>query len=392
MKIEGARKIPYGRQSISAEDIQSVVNVLTSDWLTQGPSVERFEEAVAEHSGAKYSVAVSNATAALHIACLSIGLGPGDRLWTSPNTFVASANCARYCGAQVDFVDIDPATYNMSVSALATKLASAEKVGLLPKVVVPVHFAGQSCDMEAIKVLSDRYGFFVIEDASHAIGGRYQNEPIGNCRFSDMTVFSFHPVKIVTTGEGGVVVTNQETIRNRLVRLRSHGITRDAAMMEGAPQGPWDYQQIELGYNYRLTDIQAALGRSQLLRVNEFVARRHTLVQSYELQLQALPLTRPYQSAEAYSAFHLYVIRLKPEAPLTRFELFEKLRLAGIGVNVHYIPVHLQPYYKKLGFKCGDFPEAEKYYSEAITLPLYYDLSGEDQQYIIDTLSTLLTR
>lgn len=383
--------IPYGRQSISAEDIQAVVDVLKSDWLTQGPTGERFERTVADHCGAAHAVAVNSATSALHIACLAAGLGPGDILWTSPNTFVASANCGLYCGATVDFVDIDPRTYNMSVERLAEKLERATREGLLPKVVIPIHFAGQLCDMEAIARLAERYGFTVIEDASHAIGGRYKGEPVGNCRYSAMTVFSFHPVKIITTGEGGMVLTNSAQLHEKLVRLRSHGITRDPALMTGESQGPWYYEQIELGFNYRMTDIQAALGMSQMARLDEFVERRWQLAKCYDAALVDLPLACPWQHPDTRSAWHLYVIRLDL-GRITRShrEVFAGLRSRGILVNLHYIPVHTQPYYRQLGFCTGDFPEVERYYREAITLPLYAGLSESDQDRVITALREIL--
>jgi UDP-4-amino-4,6-dideoxy-N-acetyl-beta-L-altrosamine transaminase len=380
--------IPYGRQTISEQDIQAVVDVLHSDWLTQGPSVERFEKAVADYCGAGYAVAVNSATSALHISCLAAGVGPGDVLWTSPNTFVASANCAIYCGSRVDFVDINPRTYNLSIDDLTRKLKTAERMGsTLPKVVVPVHFAGQSCEMVRISELAECYGFKVIEDASHAIGGRYCNTTIGCCRFSDMTVFSFHPVKIITTGEGGMVLTNDRFLYEKLLRLRSHGITRESALMSGESHGPWYYEQIELGFNYRMTDIQAALGLSQLQRVDEFVARRHVLAKRYDLALRDLPLVLPWQDTNAYSAWHLYVIRLRLGAiTKSHREVFEGLRQRGILVNLHYIPVHTQPYYRDMGFKAGDFPEAECYYREAISLPLYFELSDADQERVITAL------
>lgn len=391
--------IPYGRQDIAAADIAAVVETLQSDWLTQGPAIERFEQAVADYCGAKYAVAVCNATAALHIACLAAGLEQGDALWTSPNTFVASANCALYCGAAVDFVDIDPATYNLNVSALEQKLECANKEGRLPKVVVPVHFSGQSCDMEAIAALSRRYGFSVIEDAAHAIGGSYRDKAIGSCEFSEMAVFSFHPVKIITTGEGGMILTNRKDLYEKLQRLRSHGITRDARLMQGEsdgahdePRGSWYYQQIELGYNYRMTDIQAALGASQMTRLDEFVQRRHELAARYQDLLQGLPLTLPWQHPDTHSSFHLYVIRLQlDKLAKSHRQVFEELRGADIGVNLHYIPVHLQPYYHQLGFRSGDFPEAEKYYSEAITLPLYPGLSEADQDRVVAALKNILS-
>ncbi len=383
--------IPYARQSISDQDIQAVVDVLKSDWLTQGPAVERFEQSVASYCKTKYAVAVNSATSALHIACLAAGLGPGDALWTSPNTFVASANCALYCGAGVDFVDIDPRSYNMSMDKLEQKLAKSKRAGRLPKIVVPVHFAGQSCDMIKIADLSKQYGFTVIEDASHAIGGRYLDRNIGNCSFSDMTVFSFHPVKIITTGEGGMLLTNRKDLHDKLVRLRSHGITRDPAMMQGESHGPWYYQQIELGFNYRMTDIQAALGISQVLRLDEFVTRRNYLADRYDRALCDLPLTLPWQHPDTYSAYHLYVIRLQREKiKISHKAVVELLRREGIQVNVHYIPVHMQPYYRELGFHEGDFAEAERYYREGISIPMYFDLTEDKQDRVITKIKKAL--
>ncbi|QKQ73545.1 UDP-4-amino-4,6-dideoxy-N-acetyl-beta-L-altrosamine transaminase [Nostoc sp. TCL240-02] len=379
--------IPYGRQSISQEDIDAVIEVLRSDWITQGPAIERFEQAVANYCGAKYAVAVSNATTALHIACLAVDLGQGDILWTSPNTFVASANCGLYCGAKVDFVDINPNTYNLSVDELERKLTAAEKQSCLPKVLIPVHFAGQSCEMEHIAALSQRYGFKIIEDASHAIGGSYQGQHIGSCQFSDMVVFSFHAVKIITTGEGGMVLTNQEELYQRLIRLRSHGITRNPDLIQGESHGSWYYQQLELGFNYRMTDIQAALGASQMQRLNEFVERRQLIAQRYNHLLQDLPLILPWQHPDSESSWHLYVIRLKlDKINKTHRQIFEELRSAGIGMNLHYIPVHTQPYYQKLGFQLGDFPQVEQYYEKAITIPLYYGLNEESQDKVVVSL------
>lgn len=376
--------IPYGRQSISESDIQEVVDVLKSDWLTQGPMVERFEAAVAKYCGARFAVAVNSATSALHIACLVAGLGPGDLLWTSPNSFVASANCALYCGAIVDFVDIDPYTYNLSVSALGEKLSHAKKTGRLPKVVIPVHFSGQPCAMESLAELAQEYGFKLIEDASHAIGGKYRGEPVGNCRYSDLTVFSFHPVKIMTTGEGGMVLTNDEPTYQALTRLRSHGITRAPELMQGENHGPWYYQQVDLGFNYRMTDLQAGLGLSQLGRLDQFVVRRHQLVARYNEAFRDLPLELPWQDQAGYSSFHLYVIVLQLDCMIrSRREVFEELRNRGILVNVHYIPIHTQPYYRQLGFSQGQFPVSERYYRGAITLPLYYDLREEQQDRVI---------
>ncbi len=383
--------IPYGRQSISEDDIDAVTRVLRSDWLTQGPAVEHFESSVAEYCGARYSVAVCNATSALHLACKALGLGHGDILWTSPITFVASANCALYCGADVDFVDIDPNTYNMSAELLEAKLREAHKAGRLPKVIVPVHFAGQSCAMEEIARLAKQYGVSVIEDASHAIGGRYKESRVGSCSYSDLTVFSFHPVKIITTGEGGIALTNREDIYEILLSLRSHGITRNPELMEGESHGSWYYQQTELGYNYRMTDIQAALGTSQMKSLDEFVARRRVLADRYSKQFKGLPLTLPWQHPDTFSPFHLYVIRLRrEEINKTHRKVFESLRGAGIGVNIHYIPVHTQPYYARLGFKTGAFPESEKYYSEAISLPLFSGMTDEEQKQVIRAVRATL--
>jgi UDP-4-amino-4,6-dideoxy-N-acetyl-beta-L-altrosamine transaminase len=378
--------IPYGRQDITDADIAAVVEVLRSDWLTQGPMVPRFEQAVAAYCGASHAVAVNSATSALHLACLALDLGPGDWLWTSPNTFVASANCGRYCGARVDFVDIDPRTYNLDVAALAAKLEQAERTGTLPKIVIPVHFAGQPCDMPAIGALAQRYGFRVIEDASHAIGAYCHGEPVGNCRHSDITVFSFHPVKIITTGEGGLATTNDASLAERMARLRTHGITRDPATMQGDPAGPWDYQQIELGYNYRMTDIQAALGASQMQRLDAYVARRQALAQRYDQRLAGLPILTPYRDPRHQSALHLYPIQVCADATTERAAVFRALRQAGIGVNVHYIPVHTQPDYRRLGFRQGDFPVAEAYYQRAISLPLFPGMTENQQDKVIQAL------
>jgi UDP-4-amino-4,6-dideoxy-N-acetyl-beta-L-altrosamine transaminase len=378
------RAIPYGRQSISEDDIKAVVEVLRSDWLTQGPAVGRFERRVAEYCGAKYAVAVNSATSGLHIACLALGLGRGDRLWTSANTFVASANCGLYCGATVDFVDIDPSTGNMSVEHLAQKLAASERAGTLPKIVIPVHFGGQSCPMEEIAALARRYGFHLIEDASHAIGGRYKETRVGSCAYCDLAVFSFHPVKIITTGEGGMVLANRDDLQRKLMRLRSHGTTRDPAQMEGESHGPWYYQQLDLGYNYRMTDIQAALGLSQMGRIDEFVTRRHQLAGRYDQAFRGMAVETMQQRADAWSAYHLYVIRLQLEKiGRSHRRVFEDLRERGVQVNLHYIPVHLQPYFRKMGFKAGDFPNAEAHYSRAITIPLYHGLSEDDQDRVI---------
>ena len=384
--------IPYGRQNISDADIQSVVDVLRSDFLTQGPAVPAFEKAVTAHCGAAHGVAVNSATSALHIACLALGLGQGDWLWTTPITFVASANCGLYCGAQVDFVDIDPRTYNLCAQALHTKLMQAEETGRLPKILVAVHLCGQPCDMAAIHALSQRYGFRIIEDASHAIGGRYQHEPIGNCRYSDITIFSFHPVKIITTAEGGMAVTNSAELAHAMELLRSHGITRDESFMTHAADGPWYYQQIALGYNYRMTDLQAALGLSQMQRLDQFVAQRHALAKRYDEVLADLPLVTPWQQSYSHSGMHLYVVQLLLDRiPQTHRQVFEGLRGRGIGVNVHYIPIHTHPFYAQMGFTAGDFPNAEQYYAQAISLPMYQDLTYTQQDLVVAALSQELS-
>lgn len=379
--------IPYGRQDITQTDIDAVVGVLQSDFLTQGPMVPRFEQSVAQHVGASHALAVNSATSALHIACLALGLGPGDRLWTTPITFVASANCGLYCGAEVDFVDIDPRTFNLCPKALALKLEEAEREGKLPKVVVPVHLCGQPCDMQAIHALSERYGFKIIEDASHAIGGKYQGEFIGNSRYSDITVFSFHPVKIITTAEGGMVLTNNEELATKMALLRSHGITRDPAQMTHEADGPWYYQQIDLGFNYRMTELQAALGVTQMERLDQYVARRHELARRYDTLLTGLPVITPWQHADGYSGLHLYVIRLQLSAiKKTHRQVFEALRELGIGVNLHYIPVHMQPHYERMGFVPADFPQAQHYYQEAISIPMFQTMTNEQQDEVIAAL------
>ena len=382
--------IPYGRQHITDADIEAVVSVLKSDFLTQGSQVPAFEELVSTYTGASYGVAVNSATSALHIACLALGLGKGDWLWTTPNTFVASSNCALYCGTTVDFVDIDPVTLNMSVEKLAEKLQLAKANHTLPKIVIPVHFAGEPCDMAAIYALSQQYGFKIIEDASHAIGGSYQQKPIGSCQYSDITVFSFHPVKIITTAEGGLATTNNQILAKKMQLFRSHGITREADKMTHEADGSWYYQQVDLGFNYRMTELQGALGVSQMANLDTFVARRHQLANRYDTLLAELPIILPFRNPKNYSGLHLYPIQIKPESGRTRKQVFDSLRAQNIGVNVHYIPVHTQPYYAKLGFKQGDFPHAESYYAQAISLPLYYDLSEDLQDQVIEALKVAL--
>ena len=390
MRSEPRPFIPYGRQTITEADIAAVVEVLRSPFLTQGPVVPAFEQAVAVKVCARYGVAVNSATSALHIACLALGLGPGDQLWTSPITFVASANCALYCGATVDFVDIEPATGLMNVAALQTKLEQAKRDGTLPKVVVPVHLAGSSCDMAAIGALAKRYGFAVLEDASHAIGGRYQGEPVGNCRHSAITVFSFHPVKIITTGEGGLATTNDPKLALRMAELRSHGIVREAERFERPAAGPWVYEQQQLGFNYRITDIQAALGLSQLQRLDYIVAERNRQLQCYRELLADLPVQLLEVPEGVLSSVHLAVIRLQQATAARHRDVFEGLRAAGIGVQLHYTPVHLQPYYRVLGFAEGLYPQAEDYASSAVSLPIYPGLKDQEQQYVANALVKIL--
>lgn len=386
--------VPYGRQDIQDSDISAVMEVLKSDFLTQGPAVPIFEKTVREVCGAEYAVAVNSATSALHIALMALGVGAGDSVWTSPNTFVASSNAALYCGASVDFVDIDLDTYNLSIVSLREKLEQAAVLGVLPKVVIPVHLTGQPCDMHAIHELSQQYGFKIVEDASHAIGGRYRDSAIGNCEYSDITVFSFHPVKIVTTAEGGMALTNNSALAEQMSLFRSHGITRDPLLMTRVPEGPWYYEQIALGYNYRMTDLQAALGASQMQRLQEYVDRRHEIAARYTQELQGLPLVLPQQQEFSYSAYHLYVIRLEMDAiePLTHLEVFQSLREREILVNLHYIPVHTQPYYRKMGFEWGDFPNAEAYYNTAISIPMFPTLSSDAQAKVISALNEILVK
>ena len=383
--------IPYGKQLISQDDIDSVVRVLQSDFLTQGPKVPLFEKIVSGYCGSKFGVAVNSATSALHIACLALGLGEGDYFWTSPNTFVASANCGLYCGAKVDFVDIDPKTYNLSTKELEKKLIQAKQDNKLPKIVIPVHFAGQSCDMVKIYSLSKEYGFKIIEDASHAIGGKYLDWPIGSCKYSDITVFSFHPVKIITTAEGGLATTNDKELLRNMQLFRSHGVTRDPKLMAKVSEGSWYYQQIDLGFNYRMIELQAALGISQMERLDEFVALRHKCQIRYDELLKGLPITLPYQDLNSYSALHLYPIQIKTnKLRSTKKKIFEALRKNNIGVSVHYIPVHTQPYYENMGFKKGEYPNAESYYESTISIPMFQGLTIKMQDEVVNVLKKVL--
>ena len=382
----------YGRQSISEDDIESVIKVLRSDFLTQGPAIERFERCVADYCGTKYAVAVTNATSALHIACLAAGLGEGNRLWTSPITFTASANCGRYCGAEVEFVDIDDKTYNMSVQALEEKLDRANRIGNLPQIVVPVHLAGQSCDMVKIWELAQKYHFTVLEDAAHAIGADYLDTKVGSCKYSDMTVFSFHPVKIITTGEGGMILTNRKDLYEKLLLYRSHCITRDPALMTHESDGSWYYQQVGLGFNYRMTDIQAALGLSQMTRLDEFVSRRRKLASRYKELLKDLPIRTPYVLPTANPSWHLYIVRLNfDEIKKSKQHFFDEMKSRDVALNLHYIPVHTQPYYEALGHRPEECPNSLQYYKEAMTIPLYYSLTDEQQDKVVEALREVLT-
>ena len=384
--------IPYGKHNITESDINAVINVLKSDFLTQGSLVAKFEESVCKYVDSKFSTSTNSATSALHIACIALGLDKDDWLWTSPNSFAASANCGLYCGARIDFVDIDPKTYNMCVDSLEQKLAKAKKGGKLPKIVVPVHFAGQSCDMAKIYELSKKYSFKIIEDASHAIGGKYLDKLIGNCEYSDITVFSFHPVKIITTAEGGMATTNSKELFEKMQMLRSHYITRDQRKMTGKSEGDWYYQQIGLGFNYRITELQAALGISQIQRIDKFISKRHYLKERYDSLLDKLPIIKPYQHKDNYSALHLYPIQLcTRKSSKDRAYVFNKLVKNNIGVNVHYIPIHRQPYYENLGFKKGDFPNAEQYYNNAISLPLFYDMTDKQQDKVVKVITDALS-
>lgn len=381
--------IPYGRQEIDSEDVEAVLKTLRSDWLTQGPTVPKFEQIIGNYCRAKHAIATNSATSALHIACLALGVKKGDIIWTSPISFVASANCALYCGADVDFVDVNPITYNLCPELLEKKLIQAKKSGDLPRVLIPVHLAGQSCDMAKIYELSQRYSFRIIEDASHAIGGQYKESLIGGCRFSDITVFSFHPVKIITTGEGGMVLTNSKKLADKVRLLRSHGIIKDQSLMQGPIDGPWYYEQTSLGYNFRMTDLQASLGISQSKRLDSIIERRRSIASKYDRELEALPLITPAQSLDCLSSWHLYIVKLKlSEISRTKKEVFESMREKGIGVNLHYIPIYRHPYYRSLGLSDKDFPNSAEYYREAMTIPIYPNMTEEQQASVIAALTS----
>ena len=383
--------IPYGRQEISKDDIKSVLKILKSDWLTQGPNVQMFEDLVAERVGADFAVACNSATSALHLACKSLDLKKGDIVWTSPNSFVASANAAIYCGAKVDFVDIDPHTYNLSIEKLEKKLIYAKKKNCLPKIIIPVHFAGQSCDMRRIHKLSKRYKFKIIEDASHAIGSSYENQKVGNCKYSSITVFSFHPVKIITTAEGGIATTNNRKIAERLIRDRSHGITRNKTnFKKNSKDEIWNYQQVDIGFNYRMNDIQAGLGISQLKKLDEFIQKRHQIVNFYNSELSSLGICLPYQHIKTYSSYHLYPIRVsKKKGGINQRKLFDYLRGNNIGVNLHYIPIYRHPYFRDLGFKKGYCEEAENHFKEVISLPIFSNLRKQEQKFVIESIKEI---
>ena len=383
--------IPYGRQNVTKDDIEAVIEVLKSDFLTQGPIVPKFENMIKDYCNIGYAVALNSATSALHAACFALGVKSGDIVWTAANTFVASANCALYSGAEVDFVDINANTYNICIDQLESKLKESKIQGNLPKVLIPVHLTGQSCDMEKIFELSKEYKFKIIEDASHSIGGKYDNEKIGSCRYSDITIFSFHPVKIITSGEGGIATTKSIELAKKMELFRSHGITRDQDLMHRETDGPWYYEQIELGYNYRMTDIHAALGISQLKRIDDIIIKRHEIAKHYDKNLADVPLKIPLQSDKSFSSYHLYVIRLKlNEISISHKEVFEQLRNEGILVNLHYIPVYFHPYYRNLGFKKGYCPEAEKYYSEAISIPIFPTLEKQHQEKVIGCIKKIV--
>lgn len=380
--------IPYGRQSINNNDIDDVIEVLKSSFLTQGPKIGEFEATIANYVGSQYAIAVNSGTSALHLACLALGLGSGDRLWTSAISFVASANCGRYCGADVDFIDIDPRTLNIDTEKLADKLLNAKREKRLPKILVVVHFAGLPCDMDEIKHLADKFGFYIIEDAAHALGASYQESRIGDCKYSDLCTFSFHPIKSITSGEGGMITTQSERWAEKMRQLRSHGINKDTQTISESGEGDWYYEQTDLGYNYRITDIQAALGISQASRLEHFITQRTAIALRYDKLLVDLPLQLPPRVENRKSAWHLYVIQVE-DAKIRR-KVFDKLRNEGIGVQVHYIPIHLQPYYRAIGFKRDDFPVAENYYEKTISLPIFPELSEEDQDSVVRILGDAL--
>lgn len=383
-------KITYGRHQIDNSDIEAVIHVLRSETITQGPVATRFEQEIAKITQSRYCISVSSATAALHIACLALNTGPGDLVWTSPNSFIASANCALFCGAKIDFVDIDPQTYNMCPVKLEKKLAAAKKANALPKIVIPVHFAGQPCDMEKIHQLSKQYGFAIIEDASHAIGSTFNKKPTGNCAYSDITVFSFHPVKIITSGEGGAATTNQKILADKMRQLANQGITRNENSFQFTNEGPWYYEQHVLGYNYRISDIHAALGLSQLNKLPIFLQSRQKIKEFYHQRLATMPIVRPYQNTNSISSYHLYPILLNTNKADYKRKVFEQLHSAGIYVQSHYIPIHTQPFFRAKGFRKGDYPITEAYYSKTISLPIHPGLTLDDLEYIVDTLKRVL--
>lgn len=380
--------IPYGRQNISPQDINAVQEILAGPFLTQGPAVRQFEAALEAYVGCSKAVVTNSATSALHLACLALGVGPDDSVWTTAISFVASANAARYCGADVDFVDIEPDSFNISVAALEQKLREAREAGgKLPKVVIPVAMAGQSSNMKEIAELSGEYGFKILEDASHALGATYRGARVGSCEFSDITVFSFHPVKMITTGEGGACVTNNLELGAKIERLRSHGITRQVSEMESPNSTPYYYEQLDLGYNYRMTDFQAALGASQLKRLDQFVAARNEIASLYSSLLDLPWVALPEITDECNSSFHLYIIRIQDGAPRTRDQIFEAMRSNGILVNVHYIPIYRHPYYSRMGkYNPEDFPFAEEYYKQAISLPIFPGIKRSDLDSVVSSL------
>lgn len=382
--------LPYGRHTVTKEDLINVLNVLRSSNLTQGDKVPLLEKAISEKVNCKNSIAVNSATSALHLTCLALGLNQNDWLWTSANTFVASANCGRYCNAKVDFVDINPKTGLICTDALEKKLEVAKENNKLPKILVPVHFAGSSCDMEKIASLSKKYKFNVVEDASHALGGKYKNEPVGSCFYSIATIFSFHPVKIITTAEGGAITTNDDQLAKKLFLLRSHGITKVQEEFESNEFEDWTYEQQILGFNFRMSDLHASLGISQLKRLDKIIVERNKKFEYYQDLIKELPINLLEIPKNVKSSVHLAIIRLQEKDPNLHRKIFTELRKMNIGVQIHYLPVHLHPYYKKLGFKVGDYPKAELHSKNCITIPLYLGMDKKDQNRVVKSLKSLL--